>query len=283
MAYQRKEIIGDATLYLGDCRDILPTLGKVDLVFTSPPYNLGNTSGGGMPGKKLGHDAASAGLAKRGGQGKWSGGALANGYGLHDDNMPHAEYVAWQQQLLRGLWALLSDKGAIYYNHKSRVLDGVLVTPLEYNPGLPIRQIVVWARAGGVNFSPAFYLPTHEWVMILAKPGFRLRDKAASGAGDVWYIPQQSDPEHPAPFPLALPMRALETTSATTVLDPFMGSGTTGIACAKRQRRFVGVELEPRYFDIACRRIEEAYKQPRLFDEPAPKPVQTSMFGGEAA
>ena len=64
-----------------------------------------------------------------------------------------------------------------------------------------------------------------------------------------------------------------------TVCDPFMGSGTTGVACAKLGRSFLGIELEPSYFDIACRRIEEAYRQPRLFDEPPPKPVQQSLLG----
>ena len=64
---------------------------------------------------------------------------------------------------------------------------------------------------------------------------------------------------------------------AATILDPFMGSGTTGVACAKLGRRFIGIEIEPRYFDIACRRIEEVYRQPRLFAEPAPKPKQLSL------
>ena len=65
---------------------------------------------------------------------------------------------------------------------------------------------------------------------------------------------------------------------AQTILDPFMGSGTTGVACVNLGRKFIGIELEPKYFDIAVRRIEEAYKQPRLFEEPAPKPVQESML-----
>lgn len=63
------------------------------------------------------------------------------------------------------------------------------------------------------------------------------------------------------------------------VMDPFMGSGTTGVAAALMGRSFIGIEREPTYFDIACRRIEDAYKQPRLFDEPAPKPVQPSLLG----
>jgi DNA modification methylase len=70
---------------------------------------------------------------------------------------------------------------------------------------------------------------------------------------------------------------------AALVLDPYMGVGTTGVACANLGRRFIGIEREPTYFDIACRRIEEAYRQPRLFDEPPPKPQQGSLFGGESA
>ena len=62
-----------------------------------------------------------------------------------------------------------------------------------------------------------------------------------------------------------------------TILDPFMGSGTTGVACANLGRKFIGIEIERKYFDIACRRIEEAYRQPRLFEEPKPKAKQEAM------
>ena len=272
------EHIGDATLYLGDCRDILPTLGKVDAVFTSPPYNLGVTTGGGF-----GHYDPNAPMGKRGGGGRWKSAALRDGYASYSDNMPPAEYAAWQRETLAACWAQLSDAGVIFYNHKPRVQGGVMLSPLDYNPDLPVRQIIIWARAGGMNFAPTHFMSTHEWVVMFAKPAFRLRDKAASGAGDVWYIPQVASPLHPAPFPVALPERALEATSAAIVLDPFMGSGTTGVACAGLRRSFVGIELDPGYFDIACRRIEDAYRQPRLFDEPAPKPIQGSLLDGEAA
>lgn len=72
-------------------------------------------------------------------------------------------------------------------------------------------------------------------------------------------------------------MWSVEKTKGT-VLDPFMGSGTTGVACVNLGRSFIGIERESSYFDIACRRIEEAYKQPRLFDEAPPKPMQPSML-----
>jgi site-specific DNA-methyltransferase (adenine-specific) len=72
--------------------------------------------------------------------------------------------------------------------------------------------------------------------------------------------------------------RLVGWTGAETILDPFAGSGTTGVACAKLGRKFIGIELDPGYFDIACKRIEDAYKQPDLFIEPPKKPVQEKML-----
>ena len=229
-------------LMLGDCLERLKEIPdrSVDLVFTSPPYNLGNTSGGGFPKKATG---------------KWSGGELSNGYNSYHDNMLHDEYVMWQQSVLKECWRVLKDDGAIYYNHKPRVQNGELRMPLELNPGLPLRQIVIWERSGGINFSPSFYLPTHEWVMILAKKDFRLRDKKASGAKDIWKIPQERNNPHPAPFPVELPTIALETTNCQVVLDPFMGSGTTGVACKHLNRKFIGIEMDEKYFEMAKGRI----------------------------
>lgn len=268
---------GRVTLFLGDCRDVLPMLPAVDAVITSPPYNLGNVT---LGGERLGH-YRSGDMSARGGHGKWKraddSDGIAHGYGSHNDAMPHAEYVAWQREIVRGCWDRLTDKGAIFYNHKPRILDGVLVTPLAYLPDLPVRQVVIWARSGGVNYSTVYYCPTHEWITVLAKPDFRLRDKAASGVGDVWRIHQESNTEHPAPFPLALPMQILQTTAVETVLDPFMGSGTTGVAAARLGRRFIGIELEPRFFEAACRRIEAATHQADMFHETAAM-AQPSMF-----
>jgi site-specific DNA-methyltransferase (adenine-specific) len=250
------------TLYHARCEDVLPTLpaGGIGLVFTSPPYNLGNTTGGGFP--PLGHYRATDGFGvKRGGGGKWKAASrdngLKDGYGLHDDHMEHGAYVAWQKDVLLACWRLLSETGAIFYNHKPRVLGGQLVMPLEYNPGLPLRQIVIWARAGGINFSSAFYCPTHEWIMVFAKDGFRLRDKGASGVGDVWRVAQEVNPSHPAPFPLALPKTAMETTSAGLVLDPFAGIGTTLRAAKDLGRAAIGIEVEERFCESAARRLEQ--------------------------
>jgi len=83
---------------------------------------------------------------------------------------------------------------------------------------------------------------------------------------------------HPTQKPVALMEWCLGfLPDARTVLDPFMGSGTTLVACQRLGRRGIGIELDPGYFDIACKRVDEAARQPRLFAEPAPRPEQTAM------
>lgn len=87
--------------------------------------------------------------------------------------------------------------------------------------------------------------------------------------------------EHPTekPVPLMMELVADFTQAGETVCDPFLGSGTTGVACTLLGRKFIGIEQNPQWFDLACRRIEAAYKQPRLFDEPFAKPIQPSLLG----
>lgn len=243
-------------IYHGDSRDVLPLLPPVsfDLVVTSPPYNLGVTTGGGFP---MGHYRDDVTMEKRGGRGKWANAAIAKGYDDYDDAMPPAAYEAWQRETLAQLWTLIHDKGAIFYNHKPRVQGGILWTPLTLNPGLPVRQIVIWKRAGGVNFSPAFYVPTHEWIVVFAKPDFRLKSKGASGAGDVWEIAQESNTPHPAPFPERLPLTAIETTGARRVLDPFCGWGTTLYAAKRLGAQAVGIERSERNCELAALRLSQ--------------------------
>jgi len=148
----------------------------------------------------------------------------------------------------------LTNTGAIYFNHKPRVLNGVLVEPRDYVPrDLIVRQRIIWARAGGVNFSPAFYLPTYEEVLVIARPDFRLKSKGASRAGDVWNIPQETGTWHPAPFPLELARRVIETTAPDYICDPFMGRGTTAIAAGLAGIGYLGCNRSAVYVERAQR------------------------------
>lgn len=86
--------------------------------------------------------------------------------------------------------------------------------------------------------------------------------------------------EHPTQKPLGVMQWCLShlPIETKTILDPFMGSGTTGLACIKAAKKFIGIERDEKYFSIACRRIEEAYKQPDLFIEPTKNPVQDKLI-----
>lgn len=253
------------TIIVGRAEDVLPTFPErsIPLFVFSPPYNLNRRAdgrlnaeccpAGGITRSKTGHYADGANMSARGGQGKWKNGVAYDGT---DDAMPWPEYVVWQHAVLRACWRALSDDGAIFYVHKPRVQNGECITPLEYNPGLPLRQIIIWARAGGVNMTLTHFMPTHEWIVVLAKPEFRLRSKGISGAyGDVWYVPQESGTWHPAPFPDEIPLRILDATAAPLVCDPFMGSGTTGKAARRMGRDYIGIEQSAAYAARARREI----------------------------
>jgi site-specific DNA-methyltransferase (adenine-specific) len=237
---------GSVTIYHGDCREVLASLVglSVDLVFTSPPYNMGRDH--------YANWSTARGLWKRAAR----PGGIAHGYGAHSDAMPQAIYEEWQRDVLRACWRILSPTGAIFYNHKPRVLDGSLWTPLVLNPDLPLRQILIWDRVIGMNFSRTHFLPMYEWIMVFARKEFRLTTRGASGHGDVWTV-QPMPSEHPAPFPLALPTKALDATGATTVLDPFAGSGTTLRAAKDLSRKAIGIEIEERYCEIAAQRCAQ--------------------------
>ena len=117
-----------------------------------------------------------------------------------------------------------------------------------------MRQIIIWKRKGGINFNPGYFLPTYEVIYLIAKPDFRLADKA-NRLGDVWEFPQEMKNNHPDPFPVALIERIISSTYAKIILDPFMGSGTTAVAARNLGRNFVGIDISPEYCDMSERRL----------------------------
>lgn len=234
----------------GDCLEVMKQLPDscVDLIVTSPPYNLKNSTGNGM---------------KDGRGGKWKNAELVNGYADHDDCMPHEEYVKWQNECLNEMFRLIKNDGAIFYNHKRRVQNGLLQDRDDILKGLPVRQIIIWKRAGGINFNSGYFLPTHEVIYLIPKPDFKLIPKA-NAYGDVWEFVQEMNNNHPAPFPIALVDRIITSTYSQIVLDPFMGSGTTAIAALMNNRNYIGIELTKKYCELAEQRISDFNKQQRI-------------------
>lgn len=226
----------------GDCVELMDKMSprSIDLVVTSPPYNLRNSTGNGM---------------QNGSGGKWPQAQLLAGYDTSEDAMPHDEYVAWQRRCLTAMMRVLSDNGAIFYNHKWRVQKGLLQDRADIVEGFPVRQIIIWKRNGGINFNPGYFLPTYEVIYLICKPNFKLAPKA-NAQGDVWQIPQADNNPHPAPFPVELAQRCIQSTTAKIVLDPFMGSGTTAIAAEICDREWVGMEVSKVYCMMARERIQ---------------------------
>jgi modification methylase len=234
----------------GDSLEIMAGIpsGSIDLVVTSPPYNLKNSTGNGM---------------KDGRGGKWANASLINGYSHHDDCMPHDEYAEWQRKCLAEMYRVIKDDGAIFYNHKWRVQGGLLQDRQDIVSGLPIRQIIIWRRKGGINFNKGYFLPTYEVIYLICKPKFVLAP-GANSYGDIWEFMQETNNIHPAPFPVALIERIIESTNAKLVLDPFMGSGTTAIAATNLGRDFIGIEISPEYVELSKARLSHIINSSKM-------------------
>ncbi len=232
-----------------DCIKLMGTLPpeSISVIVTSPPYNIKNSTGNGM---------------KDGRGGKWSNAALLNGYEDHGDDMPYPQYIEWQRKCLEAMMRILKPNGAIFYNHKWRVQNGLLQDRSEIVNGFPVRQIIIWKRKGGINFNQGYFLPTYEVIYLIAKPDFKLAPKA-NAQGDVWEIPQARGNKHPAPFPIELAQRCIASTIEGVVFDPFMGSGTTALAAEVLNREWIGAEISEKYCKMTEQRLKD-YEKTRL-------------------
>jgi site-specific DNA-methyltransferase (adenine-specific) len=216
--------IGGATLYHGDCLEILPTLGKVDAVVTDPPYGIALDTDNS---RFSGGDTAS--IARRGnGRGSADGAAIV-GDGSPFDPSP-----------------LLSIGG-----------DKIIWGWNNYPDRLPAGACLVWLKRNDAAFGS--FLSDAELAWFSRGHGVYCRRDLSNNA-------IANDRDHPTQKPVGLMEWCLGFVArAHTILDPFMGSGTTGVACANLGRNFIGIEIERKYFDIACERISAAYAQGRLF------------------
>lgn len=216
MTYIRKEVIGAATLYLGDCRDVLPTLGKVDAVVTDPPYGIGADKGAGKSAAKW---------TAHTGDDRW------------DEAPPSVELI----DAIRAVAPTAIIWGGNYFHLP------------------PSPCWLVWDKetAGVTTFADC----EMAWTNMA---------KAVRMVRHLWsgpYMKRHEVREHPTQKPLDVMKWCIGHLPATaeTILDPFMGSGTTGVAAVTMGRKFIGIERDPGYFDIACRRIEQAQRQSDMF------------------
>ncbi len=222
MTYVRKEVIGDATLYLGDCLEILPTLGKVDAVVTDPPYGIGWTKPELAARKSRAHE------------------------GIKNDGDTSA-------------------RDAALSNSRVAIVFGSFLAPSP--PG--VRQVLVWNKPGdsGLFGTVAGYRRDVEPIYLCGDWGASTPQRSSVLRGRAMFRGRAASEtgSHPHAKPVDLLEQLVTATQFNTIVDPFMGSGTTGVACANLGRKFIGIEIEPKYFDIACERIAAAYAQGRLF------------------
>jgi DNA modification methylase len=223
----REEVIGDCRLLLGDCLEILPTLGPVDAVVTDPPYGLGDLwQGGGGGGKKT----------------SWA--------------FNPAEARSWDRE------------APPFVSELPAISKECIVWGGNYFALPPSRCWLVWDKKQDDNWTTGQC--ELAWTS-LDRPirAFRFAQCEQASEGKK---------EHPTQKPLALMRWCMKWISGRTILDPFMGSGTTLVACAKLGRRGIGIEIDPGYFDIACRRVKQAYRQPDMFIERPAPPKQESLI-----
>lgn len=231
-----------------DCLSALQRMeaGSVDIVVTSPPYNT-------LPAK-----AKPSGLRAEFKSGdKWLKKA-ASGY---FDQRPEDEYQQWLVQVVGE--CIRVSKGLVWVNHKVRYRNGFAVHPVRFLP-FPIYSEVVWDRGGSMALNCKRYAPSHECIIAFGRKHYW--DDSLNTKLSVWRISPQRSDDHPCPFPLEIPWRLIRSScpEGGTVLDPFAGSGTTGIAAVNLKRRFVGIEKEAKYVSLATNRLSISTS---IFDE----------------
>jgi site-specific DNA-methyltransferase (adenine-specific)/modification methylase len=213
----RVETIGPATLYLGDCRDILPTLCKVDLVLTDPPYGIGEAAGKNKSRSLM---------------------AISRDYGNDewDDAPPSDELI-----------------GAVRDAGTNQIIFGGNYFTLP-----PSSCWLVWDKENGETDFADCELAWTNLHQAVRRIRFRWQGMLQENMG------AKERREHPTQKPVPVMRWALgQAKGVQTVLDPFMGSGTTGVACVELGKTFIGIEREPKYFDIACKRIALAVDESR--------------------
>jgi site-specific DNA-methyltransferase (adenine-specific) len=193
-------------------------------------------------------------------------------YGGFKDNLNPQDYIKQQSEVLQQMVRLLKPDGSIFYNTKPVIANHKLVYPtfvFDFN----VRQQIIWDRGSSPQLAPIRFFPTTEYIFWITKtniqPKFYRRGKHDK---EVWRINAKPMKDHPAPFPEELVANCIVTTTDEndTILDPFCGSGTTGVVAKKLNREFIGIELNPEYIKLAEQRINNA--QGSLFN--TTKPVE---------
>ena len=227
--------MSEGRVFLGDCLEVMKLMPdkSVDLILTSPPYNLGTKH--------------------------HTGNHVFKSYNKYNDDMPEEDYQKWQIDVLNECFRILKDTGSMLYNHKNRIRGGLQITPYEWilKSNFIVKQELVWFNRSQ-NFDKCRFYPMTERVYWLAKD-CKTKLFNAINHHDVFnWTATGTSKEFKRAFPVELAEDLIKCfPEAQVVLDPFMGSGTTGVACKKLNKNFIGIELDDKYFEMAKQRIKE--------------------------
>lgn len=241
-------------LICGDCLEEMKKIpdNTIDLIITSPPYNkVGIRNGNKTNGKR------------------WNNCGGNINYLSYDDNMKEEDYEKWQIEVLNECYRILKPTGSMFYNHKNRRYNGKCFFPEWcFKSKLTFYQMITWNRKNNVDANINYLNPTTELIFWFVKDKPKVFKSNAFYKSEVWEITPKPFKGHPAPFPIEIPENCicLTTVENDMVLDPFMGSGTSGIASKRLNRNFIGIEIDKNYFDMSKKRIEQTTKQTSIFD-----------------
>ena len=249
----------------GDVLEVLRQLPdeSVDVGVTSPPYNKGEGQKGWLVDRV-----------------KYQGAT---------DKRSEAEYQAWQIEVLNELWRITKPGGSFFYNHKLRWRNGVMFHPYAWvsQTKWTVRQELIWDRMIAANLRGWRFWQVDERIYWLYKPihghlvGTEIKSRHAL-LTSIWRFPPERDNPHPAPFPLALPLRAIyavmDESRGGVVIDPFAGSGTTLVAAKILGHHYIGIEISADYVQMANTRLEHwKHELPKAQEELAKHKVKTTF------
>lgn len=237
-------------LRCGDCLEIMKDIpdNSVDLIVTSPPYNKGYWSINRNVNNYSFYKTKSRRIQ----------------YGDFDDNLTPDEYEKQQIEFLKECIRVIKPTGSIFYNHIDILHNHQTIHP-KWVYEFPVKQIIIWNRKNTPKLDKSYFFPINEyifWIQKSPKSRVKFNRKLALFNKNIWDINPDKSNSFPAPFPIEIPTNCILTTidENDIVLDPFMGSGTTGVACKNLNRNFIGIELDKNYFKMAKERIESTDK-----------------------
>ena len=231
-------------IHQGDCIELMKKLPdeSVDLIVTSPPYN----------------------------KGFWSRNRNINNgfrtkcrrieYGEFQDKLKPEVYEEQQINFIKECLRVLKTTGSLFYNHIDILSKHQTIHP-KYIYQFPLKQIIIWNRKNTPKLDKSYFFPIIEYIFWIQKTSTSrtyFNRKEAIMNKCIWEISPDTKNKFPAPFPIEIPLNCIKACCPKNglVLDPFMGSGTTLLACKQLNRDFIGIELNPEYCDIAKRRLK---------------------------